>query len=291
VEFDAFLNQAWHDHADDPAGVAARLQSEAAARVTADAQLARLVSLVHHVWGEHLGRWEEGLAALDALAELEAATPAGEGVQTLRRCRSALCLSAGYASALDELDISGAVRARALAATNLSERDSHRAALLLDEADAAHEAAALPATDAATRALAVAGWNIACTLEARAERSAGQRALMIRAAELSRRHWARAGGWLEVERCEYRLAITCLQAGEQARAQRHARQCLDIVRANDGPALERFFAWEALARVAHALCDDAGHAHALAAAREAYAGLEEADRVWVEPSLAAIEGR
>ncbi len=286
MDFDTFMQQAWQDHADDAAGVAARLQTEAPALVGSDAQLVRLVALVHHVYGEHLARWADGQTAL---AVLPAFTPEGDGALAVRRSLASLRLSAGDTDASAGLAPSDAVRVHAMAAANLCERDTTRAADLLDSAHAGHEAAALPAADAATRTLAATGWNIACTLEAKAERSAAERALMIRAAQLSRVYWERAGTWLEVERGEYRLAITWLLAGEPARAQQHAQNCLDIVSAHDGPALERFFAWEALGRVAQALGDASSQAGALAQARAAFDALDEADRSWVQPSLTALQ--
>jgi hypothetical protein len=286
MDFDTFMQQAWHDHADDAEGVAARLQAAAPGLVGSDAHLVRLVALVHHVYGEHLARWADGQAALMALPAI---TPQGDGALAVRRGVASLRLSAGDADAVAGLTPSDTVRVLAMAAANLCERDTARAAELLDSAHAGHEAAALPAADAATRTLAATGWNIACTLEAKAERKPAERTLMIRAAQLSRVYWERAGSWLEVERGEYRLAITWLLAGEPARAQQHAQGCLDIVTANQGPALERFFAWEALGRVAQGLGDASGQARALAEAQAAFDGLDEADRGWVRPSLTALQ--
>ncbi len=288
MDFDTFMERAWQEHADDAAGIAARLLAEGPALVSSDAQLARLVPLVHHVYGEHLARWAEGQAALEALATLPPITPQGDGAKAVRRCVASLRLSAGEADALAGLNPGDAVRVRALSAGNLGERDASRAAELLEAAITAHEAAALPAADPATRSLAATGWNIACALEAKTERSAAERALMIRAAQISRVYWERAGTWLEVERGEYRLAITWLLAGEPARARRHAQSCLDIVSANAGPPLERFFAWESLGRVARTLGDAAGYAQALDQARQAFDTLPEADRGWVQPSLTAL---
>ena len=67
------------------------------------------------------------------------------------------------------------------------------------------------------RALAVAANNLASSLEERSTRSAGERELMILAAQTARHYWGRAGGWLETERAEYRLAMSWVQAGDPAR--------------------------------------------------------------------------
>ena len=124
----------------------------------------------------------------------------------------------------------------------------------------------------------------------------------------ARRFWALAGTWLETERAEYRLAMTWLQAGDPALARHHAQQCLAIVQANGSVPLERFFASEALALAEAADGNAAGHAAALAQAREAFAALgytgvpvedlwaaaraalDEADQSWCRASLDKLAG-
>lgn len=77
MDFDSFLNQAWDEHATDAAGVAQRLAASGPSLVTDEAQIAPLGNLVHHVYGEHLGRWAEGLALLHRLAKHPACSPGG----------------------------------------------------------------------------------------------------------------------------------------------------------------------------------------------------------------------
>lgn len=285
MDFDSFIKQAWADHADDAAGVALRLEQDGPARVSQAGQVAQLVQLVHHVHGEHLARWQDGLALLARIAVLPVHDAAGEGGAALHRCVASFRLCSGDDSVLAGLSPADDVRVRAMAAANLGGHDSERAAQLLRQAQTGAEAAALPDTDPAIRTIAVTGWNMACTLEEKSPRSDTETALMIEAAQASSRFWARAGGWLEKERGEYRLAMTWLQAGDARRAARHAQACLDIVAVNDGPALERFFGWEASGRVARALDDGAGHARAVAEAEAAFGLLEEDDRGWCRPSL------
>ena len=143
----------------------------------------------------------------------------------------------------------------------------------------------LPTTDPMHRTLAAMGNNLASNLEQKTERSADERALMILAAQTARHHWAIAGTWLETERAEYRLANTWLQAGDLARAREHAQACLEIVAANNAPALERLFGWEALGLVERAAGNATGHAQALARAREAFAELDESDKSWCAASV------
>jgi len=284
MSFTDFVTQAWDEHATQPAAVAQRLATEGVALVHEPVDVAPLAQLMHHVFGEHLGRWDDGLAALQALTARPACAAGGPAAMAVQRCRASLALCAGHADTRPEMTASDAIRVTALAAAALAEQETPRALQLLRDALARADAARLAPDDAAHRALAVAGNNLACTLEEKAGRSADERELMILAAQTGLRFWAVAGGWLETERAEYRLAMTWLQAGDLAQAHHHAQQCLGIVQRESAPALERFFAWEALAVVARA----AGSADAdktLEQARAAFAELEEDDRGWCQPSL------
>jgi hypothetical protein len=284
MDFNTFMSQAWDDHATDARGVAQRLH-EGVALVSEEPQLARLADLAHHVHGEHLGDWRPGIAFIERLAALPAFVPDGPSGQTLRRCLASLALSAGDEPDLAALSPSDRIRVGSLAATNLAQHDTARAMGLLHDALDQARAAGLPTTDPMNRSLAVTGNNIACTLEEKPDRSDAERALMILAAQTGRHYWAIAGNWLETERAEYRLAMTWLQAGDLAQARTHAQNCLEIVAANDGAALERLFGWEALGRVERAAGNATGHAHALAQARSAFNALEPSDQAWCAESV------
>jgi hypothetical protein len=283
MTFDNWLAQAWDAHVVDAAAVAADIDARGLALAGSDAHLAALAQLAHHVHGEHLGDWTRGQQVLWHVQAHAAAADAARGA--VQRALASLALCAGEAQALDGLDASSRVRAAAMAAANLAARDTPRAQALFEQALA--EAQALPDTDPCMRALAVTGNNLACTLEEKAGRSTDENALMILAAQTARRCWALAGTWLETERAEYRLAMTWLAAGDAAQALQHARACLDIVQAHDGPPLEQFFAWEALARSASSPTD---HATARAAAEAAFGALAESDRAWCQSRMDALRG-
>jgi hypothetical protein len=284
-DFDALLQQAWVRHADDPAAVAEMLAGDALAAVGCAANVGALAAIVHHVYGEHLARWDAGIELLQTLGRHPAADD--DSRAALRRCLASLALCAGRADERAALGRSDRIRVAAMAAANLALHDTARALRWLQEAQA--EATALDDTDPAIRALAVAGNNIACALEEKSSRSAAERELMILAATTGRVFWERAGTWLETERAEYRLAMTWLQAGDAAQARRHALACRALVQANAGAALEHFFAGEALARAEHA----AGNAEALAAAvheaESRFAQLDEDDRGFCEPTLDELQ--
>jgi hypothetical protein len=286
MDYDTFIDQAWTDHATDAPAVAARIAEHALGLVTEPARVVPVAHLAHHVYGEHLGHWHEGLAFLQRLAALPVV--AGDAAAALGRFQAALQLAGGLADTRAALDASTRIRVTALAAANLALHDAARGAALLDEAVAAAEAAALPDADPAHRNLGVAGNGIAGTLEEKAGRSAAETALMLRAAHVARRFWALAGTWLETERADYRLALSHLQAGDLAAARRHAQDCLERVQAHGDVPLEAFFGWEALARVERAAGNATGHGHARAQAAAWFERLDTGDQGWCKPSLDAL---
>ena len=280
----SFLAQGWQDHAQDPSGVADRL-GQGLALIDDAAGVTDLAALAHHVYGAHLAQWRQGLeflAHLDGLATVEREGASG---LALRRFGASLRLCSGDADARIALAPTEAIRVGAMAAANLAEHDTPRAMQLLREALAAAETQALPDSDPVHRALAASSNNLAATLEEKSSRSDDERALMIAAAQAARVHWAKAGTWLEVERAEYRLAMTWLQAGDAGQARVHAQACLDIIDSNGSAALERFFACEALGLAALAMKDDAALHSSLNAMREAHAALGADDRAWCTASL------
>ncbi|MEP7295834.1 MAG: hypothetical protein ABI702_06565 [Burkholderiales bacterium] len=282
MDFDTAIAKAWNDHADDARGVAERLPA-LQPLVTTEPQLERLIAITHHVHGEHLGEWAGGATALEALRGLPAYREDSGSGQALRRSLASLALSGGTAP--PAMSASDEIRVHAMAASNLVAHDVARASQMLRQTLALAERSGLADTDPMHRAIAVAGHNLACTLEEKPDRSTDERALMTLAAQASRHHWERAGTWLEVERAEYRLAMSWLQAGDLAQARAHAQACLDIVDANAGAALERFFGWEALGVVARAAGDRAEHASAVEKARAAFAELAADDQGWCRASL------
>lgn len=284
MDFKTFIDAAWDDHANDAAAVAHRL-AQGIPLVGDESQLNQLMNLAHHVYGEHLGEWRGGIAFVERVSALPTFVPDGASGQARTRCLASLRMSQGSGVELGTLSPSDRIRVGAMAASNLGERDTARASRLLQDALDLAQGSGLPPTDPMNRALAVTGNSLACALEVKPTRSADQRALMILAAQTARCYWAIAGTWLETERAEYRLANTWRQAGDLGRARGHAQACLEIVAANDGPALERLFGWEALGLVERAAGNAAGHAQALSRAREAFAALAESDKGWCAASL------
>ena len=285
TDLKTFIAECWEQHATDAPAVALRLP-HGLDRVSDEAGLLGLAQLAHHVYGEHLGAWADGLKYLAALGRLPAFDAHGASGSTLLRLRASLALAGGEGDLRSTLSASDRVRVGALAASSLSGHDIGRATQLFQEALAEARSADLPTDDPVNRSLAVTGHNLACTLEEKVGRNAQERELMILAARASRHYWEVAGTWLETARAEYRLAMTWRQAGDLVQARSHAQLCLEIVQNQpEAPALEHFFAWEALGVVERAAGNSTGHQRALAAAREAFARLDDSDRSWCAAEL------
>ena len=285
MDFDSFIAQAWTDHATDPAAVAARLLPQGLPQVTEAARIVPLAHLAHHVLGQHLGRWQDGIQLQQQLAALPCCPAHGDTPAALRRFKASLQLAAGMDGDLATMAPSDRIRVTAMAAASLAEHDTARASALLHQAVDDAQSAVLPEKDPSARAIAANANNIAGALEEKPQITPAERELMIVAAQVAGRFWRQAGTWLEHERAEYRLALCWLRAGDPARARRHAQQCLDIVAAHQGPALEQFFGWVVLGRVEQATGNTPGHTQALAQAEAAFAALADDDKGWCQASL------
>ena len=284
MDCDSFINQAWAEHAADPAAVAGRLQAQGLSQVTAAAHIVPMAHLAHHVLGQHLGRWQDALQLQQQLAALPCCPAEGDTPAALRRFSSSLSLAAGQ-DGRATMTASDRIRVTAMAAASLAEHDTARASALLHQAVDDAQTAGLSEKDPSARAIAANANNIAGALEEKPQTTPAERELMIVAAQVAGRFWRQAGTWLEHERAEYRLALCWLRAGDPAQARRHAQQCLDIVAAHQGPALEQFFGWVALGRVEQATANTPGHTQALAQAETAFAALADSDKGWCQASL------
>lgn len=286
MDFDAFVAQAWADHADAAAGVAARLRTDTPPPTT-PAQLEALIRLVVHLLGEHLGDFDDARWRLSALATHEHASPSVQSA--LRASLAAIDLADAGRAWLTDFTDAEVVRAQSSAAA-ICVGQGRSAAALDFIACARRRLAQMPvATPADHRPLAAACHNMAWVLHDRGDaRSAADTAAMLDFAAASRAHWERAGTWLEVERGEYDLARMHLAAGRPGTALRHAAQCLAGCIAHDAPPYEIFFGHEALALVQRARCDRAALSHHQRAAKDTFDRLDDDDRAACRSALDAV---
>jgi hypothetical protein len=281
--FDAFLEQAWADHGDRAEEVAQRLE-QGYRLIENPAQIAPLARILAHVDGEHLARWDEGVARLERLRAHPRWRDDGDGAITVRRLIAALVLGGGGQPG-GTLTAADYAHGHAVAAAAHAAQRSWPKAVAHFRAALAAAAEGLPDRDPAIRALAVASNNLAAALEEMPSRTPDLTPVMLEVAQAAREYWGRAGGWLETERAEYMLAKCHLAAGDATGALLHAQQCAAICEANDADALEHFFAQATLAVVYRALGDARQFAQAKTAALARYATLPAEQKKWCDAML------
>jgi tetratricopeptide (TPR) repeat protein len=279
-----FVGRGWRDHAEDAAGVMDRFE-HGITLVAEASDLPGLAGLIAHVAGEHLGRWQDGLALLDRLAthELcgEAQTQAiARSQAVLRFCTGDL---GGYESAWraghsgEHPERSTRARVLAVATCALAGQGRLPEALATFKDTLALIETGVEASDPVNRSIAISANNLACELEEVAERTPEQDELLELAAKTARRFWEVAGTWNNVQVAEYRLCMSYLALARPEPALEHARAALELCEANQAGPTDLLFAQEALARANHAL----GRGSAAAAARDAMvAHLPNADPSW-----------
>lgn len=246
----AWLDQAWNDHATASRRVADEL-AERASTLPDDATGAEALRLAEHVLLGHL-------ADLPALQRLLSRVPAGETLTpTVQRARWALAMLEGTAPPPDVPE-----RARWSALQNVvlvhvarGEMTLARERLLADET-----AAAAHTEPAAQKNYAITANNVALDLRVGPRGDAARDALMIDAAQLSRRAWARAGTWLHSERADYQLAMCHAVLGQGALAVAAAEACLRRCEAEGAEPSELFFAHECNVHAQRAAADTAAAA-------------------------------
>ena len=283
MEFEEFIRTAWAEHADQPEDVAERL-ALSLDRVEVAAHVAPFAGLVTHVYGEHLARFDDGVELLESVRRLPACDGQAEALGILSRSVAALRYASGEDRALDVLAPQDRISVLANASGAILGRlDFGRAIAAYDEAlrlAIKHRPEAR-----AQRSLAVAGNNLASSLEEKADRSTTETEGMLRAAEAALKYWALAGTWLEVERAEYRFTRSLLQAGQAAAAIKHARQCIAVCAANDAPAFERFFGEAVLAIAQRSTGDQAGFIASRERAVALFAQVPDDEQPWCAPEL------
>jgi hypothetical protein len=273
-----WLDAAWPRHESDPRALAGELL-ERAATLPDDADGAEAIRLGRHVLLAHL----DDSATLQRLLE---ALPAGAqlGVQKERAGWALAALHSGGWPAepgLPEAVTWQLLGDVALALIHRGDLATARQRMLDPE-----EAAATHADAAARRAFAATAHNVALALRT-GPREAARDALMIEMAELERRAWSRAGGWLEVERADYHLAMCHAAIGQGVQAVGHARACLQACEAHGADAAERFFAHECNVHAARAAGDSAAAAAHRARMVALLAEVADADmQAWCAETLA-----
>ncbi|WP_427912848.1 hypothetical protein ACPWT1_19820 [Ramlibacter sp. MMS24-I3-19] len=285
--FDAFLKTAWAEHGDRPQQVADQLAASLPL-VQSSAQVRPFAALASHVYGEHLGQWEAGIALLDSMRALPSQDGSAAAHEPIARAIATLRYAGGDPSVLGSLDAHDRTFVLASAAAMFTGRgEFDRAIAAYSQAVKAGEAGLAPKSPA-VGALAVGGNNLAAALEGKADATARELEAMVAAAEGGLTFWKQAGTWLQEERAEYRLTRSLLRAGRARDAVASAQRCIAVCAANDAPAFERFFGQAVLALALRA----AGDGRAFATHRDLALGLlaqlPEGEKAWCERERAEL---
>lgn len=283
MNFESYLDQSWNDHPTQSEKIASEF-SRGASLVKTNEELSQLVGLVTHVMGEHLARWNDGVSFLSSLKTHSAFVKGSETEKAILRSIAALQVGGGQSIDLKSFSLSDQVRIFAVASSALADKNSKRSQDLLRQALNLAETG-LDKKDPANRSLAVTGNNLACALEEKKSRTEEETELMILASQTGKKYWELAGGRLEVSRAEYRLAMTYLQAGDVAKAFRHAQTCVEFCRENDAGNLDMFYAYEALAHVEKKKDNSLGFQKAVDQAKGYFEKLSADKKSWCELSL------
>jgi hypothetical protein len=285
--FDTFLETAWNDHGDSPHEVADRLASSLHVVETAE-HIPPFARLVTHVYGEHLGQWDRGIALLESLRRLPASAGSAAAAGALGRNIATLRYAGGDTSVLESLSAEDRISVLALAASAFSGQNGMKRAIAAYAEALALAEAGLPPQSPALRALAVGGNNLAAALEDKTDRDEAETKGMIVAANGGLTYWKRAGTWLEEERAEYRLTRSLLQAGRPREAIASARRCIDVCTRNDAPAIETFFGYVVLALAQRADGDSEGFAASRRHALALHEQVPEDEKRWCQSDLAEL---
>jgi tetratricopeptide (TPR) repeat protein len=288
MKFQEFIDQAWREHGTDAAGVASRMQ-QAIGLASDAAEASKIVHLAAHVFGEHLGKWDEGIAFLNSLRRDRICAGNRDCQADIDRALASLTMASCASVELNLFGLSDQIRIYASAAAQLSGQgnvakasDLLKRALELSQGN-------LSQNDPAYRALAVLGNNLACTFEEKEHCTEEELNLMILAALTGRKFWEIAGNWLNVERAEYRLSMSYLKAGQYSKAFEHAQLCLEIVEKNEAEPIEFFFAYEALAKVEKFRSNHIGFSRAVECAKEFLGKIQDqGDKDWCQAALRGL---
>lgn len=285
--FEAFLKTAWAEHGEKSQEVAERL-APSISLVQKPEQIGPFASLVSHVYGEHLGRWDEGIAVLEAIRRAPgydgSAAPSGLLVRSIATLRYA----GGDAALLDSLAPDDRAFVLAGASAIFTARNDFDRAI--DSYSQALRAArsGLQAGAPALRALAIGGNNLSAALEEEPDLTPREMQAMLEAAESGLTYWKQAGTWLEEERAEYRLTRSLLKAGRPQGAVRSAQRCVAVCERHSAPAFELFFGEAILALAYRAADDEQAFASHRQTALAKLAEVPEGERRWCERERAEL---
>ncbi len=287
MTFSEYINKAWNDHATDAQGVFRTLE-QGVALITTEDDIPVIARLINHICGDHLGLWDQGVHLLESLTSQATFVKGTESEFAIQRLIATLRLSANAETSLKSFSSSDQIRIYALSSGQLTERGE--AARSKDYFIRSLELAmmGLPKEDPANRALAITGYNLACTLEEKAQRSEAENELMILAAKNSLKYWELIGGPEEAAVGEYRLSQSYLKADQLEDAYEHAQQSIEACIKHNLTPINHFYGYETLAMAEVRRNNKAGAQKAFGKMEESYALLTVQEKTKALPTLNKI---
>lgn len=255
-KFKKLINEGWKNHDRKSQEVADSL-FEGFHLLETPEQFPPFVSLAIHTIGGHLGQWskaEELLQELTRLDSFQNDSCVYRGLSALSYIQNNLDNFQKYLALCPKEEKDSEVRIYAMAANELVGQKEIKRAKEVFHLTLTKMSSNLEKGDSSARAMAICGNNLACELEEKEVRSEEENEFMVLAAQTARKYWEVAGSWVEVERAEYRLAMSLMKANRFNEALEHARNCERICLENEAAPFEKFFAYEALTKVNQALC-------------------------------------
>lgn len=288
MTFNEYINKAWSDHATDAQGVYDTLKN-GADLITSGDDIPVLARLINHVCGDHLGLWDHGVQKLEALTSHPKYVVGSESELAIKRLISTLKLSADSGTSLKSFSLSDQIRIYAISSGQLMERGEAERAKEYFIRSLELAMGGLGKDDPANRALAITGYNLACTLEEKTQRSVAEKELMILAAKNSLKYWAVIGGPEETAVGEYRLSQSYLKADQIEDAYVHAQESIEACVEHNLTPINHFYGYETLAMAEVRRANRAGASKAFEKMEENYGRLTEEEKVKTLPTLKRIQ--
>jgi len=279
MKISEYTHSAWSIHAETPEQVLKDVKEQFKYLETEE-DILKLAHLIVHVAGEHLGKWQEGLALLRNLKH----NPLLKNKSDMLRFMAILELGNNPNISIEKFSTSDQARIMASTSSALVSLGGLKSGENLFN-QAVTKASSLEQSDPAFSSLAVSANNIASKLEDKAARSEIETSLMLKAAKTARVFWEKAGTWKEVERAEYRLAHSYLKAEQFDMALKHADLCLEIVAENKNIPLEHFFALEVKVLALKATGKNEEALKSLNTMEVVFNTLSSEDKIWCESTL------
>jgi tetratricopeptide (TPR) repeat protein len=284
MKFTEYLNTAWSIHASEPRKVADEIKQNFNL-MESDEDVMSIIRLIVHVYGEHLGEWTKGIELLRKLKNNATIKDQSE----MKRSVAILTLGNNPNLSIDEFSPSDQVRIYASTAQALAHLGGLKNAAKFLSLAAELCISQVTKEDLANKTLAMAGNNMACSLEEKIERNSTEIELMISAAKIGRQFWEIAGTWKEIERAEYRLAQTYLKAGLLDESLAHAHKCFEINTQNGSEPLEIFFSYEAIALVEKAQNKVDASLKSIEKMKTIFLSLSVDDQAWCQETLDKVQ--